>query len=76
MSKLKTICLIPRKLNCKEKQHYRGGEGGGRGEGLRLEYPFFKKFDNKNAIKHENSGSCPPPPRVSHNTRYPSQKNF
>jgi hypothetical protein len=33
----------------------------------------FKKLEHKNAIKHENRG---PPPRFSHNPKYPPSKKF
>ena len=33
----------------------------------------FEKLDHKNAIKHENRG---PPPRFSHNPKYPPSKKF
>jgi hypothetical protein len=34
---------------------------------------FFKKLRQKTKIKYENS---PPPPRFSHNPKYPPQNNF
>jgi hypothetical protein len=45
---------------------------GGRGQ---LIYPSkdFEKLDHKNAIKHENRR---PPPRFSHNPKYPPSREF
>ena len=48
------------------------GEGGGGAPHVPPQKPK-KKLDHQISIKHENRG---PPPRFSHNPKYPPQKNL
>jgi hypothetical protein len=52
---------------------HRGRRGGAGGGTSCTPSKYFEKLDHKNAIKHENRG---PPPRFSHNPKYPLQKNL
>ncbi len=57
------------------KHRYTRGRGGGEEEGGTSCTPSkdFEKFDHKITIKQKNRG---PPPRFSHNPKYPPQKNL